>query len=152
MAPITCAVDVDRPPEEVFTYVTDPARFPEWQKNVVAGSMEGSGPQQVGARCLTVRKIGMVKRPVTSEIALVEPPQRWAVRGIDGPIRARVDVTVEPVDEARRSRLTIAIEFEGHGIGAVLVPLVVRREARAEMPANLQALKRRLEAASKSPQ
>jgi hypothetical protein len=93
----------------------------------------------------------MVKRPVTSEIAIAEPPQRWAVRGIDGPIRAMVDVSVEPLDEATRSRLIIAIEFEGHGIGAVLVPLV-RREARAEMPANLQALKRRLEAGGESPQ
>ena len=64
---------------------------------------------------MTVRRIGMVKRSVSSEIALVEPPQRWAVRGIDGPSRALVDVTVEPLDEARRSRLTIAIEFEGHG-------------------------------------
>jgi hypothetical protein len=41
--------------------------------------------------------------------------------------------------------LTIAVEFEGHGIGKVLVPLVVRREARKEMPANLAVLKQRLE-------
>jgi hypothetical protein len=34
----------------------------------------------------------------------------------------------------------------GHGIGKVLVPLVVRREARKEMPDNVAALKRRLEA------
>jgi hypothetical protein len=37
-----------------------------------------------------------------------------------------VDVTVEPMTDAR-SRLTIAVDFEGHGIGKVLVPLVVRR-------------------------
>jgi hypothetical protein len=55
-----------------------------------------------------------------------------------------VDVTVEPMTDAR-SRLTIAVDFEGHGIGKVLVPLVVRREARKEMPANLATLKHRLE-------
>jgi hypothetical protein len=55
-----------------------------------------------------------------------------------------VDVTVQPVTDAR-AHLTIAVDFEGHGIGKVLVPLVVRREARKEMPANLAALKRRLE-------
>jgi hypothetical protein len=55
-----------------------------------------------------------------------------------------VDVTVEPLTDSR-SRLTIAVDFEGHGIGKVLVPLVVRREARKEMPANLAALKQRLE-------
>ena len=55
-----------------------------------------------------------------------------------------MDVTVEPVTDLR-SRLTIAVDFGGHGIGKVLVPLVVRREARKEMPANLAALKQRLE-------
>jgi carbon monoxide dehydrogenase subunit G len=152
MAPISCAIDVDRPPEEVFAYVTDPTRFHEWQKNVEGGHAEGGDPLRVGAKCVTTRRIGLMKRPVTSEIAVAEPPQRWAVRGIDGPIRAQVDVRVEPFDDASRSRLTIAIDFEGHGIGALLVPLLVRREARAEMPANLQALKQRVEAGGESPQ
>jgi hypothetical protein len=67
------------------------------------------------------------------------------VRGIDGPIRAVVDVTVNSVT-ADRSRLTIAVDFEGHGIGKLLVPLVVRRQARKEMPTNLGRLKQRLEA------
>ena len=40
----------------------------------------------------------------------------WGVRGIDGPIRATVDLTVEPLT-ATPSRLTIAVDFEGHGIG-----------------------------------
>jgi hypothetical protein len=45
----------------------------------------------------------------------------------------------------RRSRVTIELDFDGHGVGKLLVPLVVRREARKEMPANLLALKERLE-------
>jgi hypothetical protein len=44
------------------------------------------------------------------------------------------------------ARLTIALAFEGHGIGRLLVPLVVERQARREMPVNLAALKIRLEA------
>jgi hypothetical protein len=67
------------------------------------------------------------------------------VRGIDGPVRATVDVTVEPLTETS-SRLTITVEFDGHGIGKVLVPLIVRRQAHKEMPANVEALKRRVEA------
>jgi hypothetical protein len=67
------------------------------------------------------------------------------VRGVDGPIRAIVSVTVDPIDAGRRSRLTIDLDFEGHGIGKLLVPLAVRRQARNEMPTNLRALKERLE-------
>ena len=66
------------------------------------------------------------------------------MRGIDGPIRAAVDVLVEPVTDSR-SRLTISVDFTGHGVGKVLVPLMVRREARKEMPDNMTALKRMIE-------
>jgi hypothetical protein len=54
-------------------------------------------------------------------------------------------VTVEPLAETR-SRLSIAVEFEGHGIGKILVPLIVNRQARNEMPGNLATLKHRVEA------
>jgi hypothetical protein len=55
-----------------------------------------------------------------------------------------VDLTVKPLTDTR-SRLTITVDFTGHGIGKLLVPLVVRGQARKEMPANLHRLKRRLE-------
>ncbi len=45
-----------------------------------------------------------------------------------------------------RSQLTISVDFTGHGIGKILVPLMVRREARKEMPDNMAALKQRMEA------
>jgi hypothetical protein len=93
---------------------------------------------------VTTRKIGLAKRPVTAEVTHIDPPHTWGVRGIDGPIRARVNVTVTELDELR-SRLVIDIDFTGHGIGKILVPLVVRPEAQKEMPANVAALKRNLE-------
>jgi hypothetical protein len=66
------------------------------------------------------------------------------VRGTDGPIRATVDVLVEPVTDSS-ARLTISVDFTGHGIGKILDPLMVRREARKEMPENIAALKRLIE-------
>lgn len=144
MAPIIASTEVNRPVEEVFAYAIDPTRFAEWQKGVVDGHLEVPGTPRVGARCVTTRRIGFANRPAVSEVTHVEPPRRWGVRGVDGPIRATVDVTAEPLGESR-SRLTIAIDFEGHGIGKLLVPLLVRREARKEMPANLTALRERLE-------
>jgi hypothetical protein len=144
MSPIVATTDVERPAAEVFAYATDPTRFSQWQKGVVEGRMDQAGTPQVGARCVTTRRIGGANRPATSRLAYIDPPATWGVRGIDGPIRATVDLTVEPLSESR-SRLTIAVDFEGHGIGRLLVPLLVRREAQKEMPANLAMLKQRLE-------
>lgn len=147
MAVVTASTEIDRPADLVFAYATDPTRFAEWQKGVVDGALKSDGTVKVGDVCMTTRRIGLAKRPVTSEVAHVDPPRTWGVRGVDGPIRAIVDVTVEPVTAAR-SRLTIDLDFEGHGIGRLLVPLVVRREAQREMPSNLATLKQRLESVS----
>jgi uncharacterized protein YndB with AHSA1/START domain len=144
LPPITATTEVNRPARDVFDYATDPTRFSEWQKGVVEGHMEEQGSPSVGTRCLTTRRIGFAKRPVTAELTHIDPPRTWGMRGVDGPIRAVVDVTVEPVAD-NRSRLTISIDFEGQGIGKLLVPLVVRQEARKEMPANLATLKALLE-------
>jgi hypothetical protein len=144
MPPITVSTEVDRPAGEVFAYATDPTRFSEWQAGVVDGRMDPDGTPTVGTRCLTTRRIGFADRQSTSELVRFDPPRAWGVRGIDGPIRAVVDVTVEAL-AARRSRLTIDVDFVGHGIGKVLVPVIVRREAAKEMPANVAELKRRLE-------
>ena len=149
MPPIVTSAEVDRPAAEVFAYATDPARFREWQKGVVDGHMDGpgdgTGTPAVGAKCVTTRRIGGASRPSTSELTHIDPPKTWGVRGIDGPIRAAVEVLVEPVTGSR-SRLTISVDFTGHGIGKILVPLMVRREARKEMPANMAALKQKMEA------
>ena len=145
MAIIVSKIEIARPPDEVFSYVTDPSRFAEWQEGVVDGCLEEGRPPIVGSKCTTTRRIGGAARAVTSKITEVNPPTTWAVHGVDGPIRAIVKVTVEPLDKPLRSRVTITLDFEGHGIGKLLVPLVVRRQARNEMPANLKRLKDRLE-------
>jgi carbon monoxide dehydrogenase subunit G len=149
MAPIVTSAEINRPVGEVFAYATDPSRFSEWQQGVLDGHMDnpGDGTQLpvVGSKCVTTRRIGGANRPSTSTLTHIDPPKTWGVRGIDGPIRATVEVQVEPLGEAR-SRLTISVDFTGNGIGKILVPLLVRREARKEMPANMAALKRRVEA------
>ena len=149
MPPIVTSAEIERPAAEVFAYATDPTRFSEWQQGVVDGHMDGLGngtqAPAVGSKCVTTRRIGRANRPSTSELVHIDPPRTWRVRGIDGPIRAAVDVLVEPVTGSR-SRLTISVDFAGHGIGKILVPLMVRREARKEMPDNMAALKQRMEA------
>ena len=143
MAPLVSRIEIARPQDEVFSYVTDPTTFAEWQEGVVGGSVAAGNTPAVGSKCTTTRRIGGSERPSTSEITKLDPPTSWAVHGIDGPIG---NVTVEPLNASDQSRVTIELEFEGHGIGKLLVPLVVRRQARNEMPANLRRLKERLEA------
>jgi uncharacterized protein YndB with AHSA1/START domain len=148
MPPIVTTAEIGRPAAQVFACATDPSLFPQWQKGVTDGHMDGpaDGTQlpEVGTKCVTTRRIGGASRPAISELTHIDPPRTWGVRGTDGPIRATVDVLVEPL-AGSRSRLTISVDFTGHGIGKLLVPLMVRREARKEMPENMAALKRLIE-------
>jgi uncharacterized protein YndB with AHSA1/START domain len=145
MAPIVESIEIARRPEEVFSYMTDPGHLVDWQESLVSVSREDEGPVVVGTRIVTTRRIGRGERAMTMEMSELNPPNSWAVRGVDGPIRGMVKGTVEPLENGERSRATINLDFEGHGIGKLLVPLVVRRQAASEMPRNLQKLKERLE-------
>jgi uncharacterized protein YndB with AHSA1/START domain len=146
MPPIVSSVEIHRPPDEVFAYVTDPARFAEWQIDAEGGRLEGDSAPGVGTRYTTIRRIaGIVPKTTTSEITEANPPKSWTAHGTGGPVRENVRYTVENLDGNKRSRVTIELDFEGHGIGRLLVPLVVRRQARKEMPINCQKLKDRLE-------
>lgn len=145
VAPILSTAEISRPADDVFAYVTEPSTFPEWQQGVVRGHMNES-PTRIGSQCTTVRRIGGREREVHTRITDYDPPRRWADRGIDGPIRALVEVTVDALEGNTRSRVTISLGFTGHGIGKLLVPLVIRRQAAREMPENMRRLKLRLEA------
>ena len=145
MAPIVASAEIVRRPEDVFSYVSDPARLADWQESVVSAHVEGGGPPAEGSRAITTRRVGRGERTMTMELTELAAPKSWAVRGIDGPVRARVKGTVEPLDDGARSRVTIELDFEGRGIGKLLVPLLVRKQAKQELPRNMRHLKERLE-------
>jgi uncharacterized protein YndB with AHSA1/START domain len=143
---ISTSIEVNRPPGEVFAYVTDPRQFSEWQEGVIDGHAGTDAPLSVGDQCVTVRRVGFAKRAVTSRLTHIDPPHTWSLQGVDGPIRAALNVIVEPLDNDQRSLVTIEIDFVGHGVGRLIVPVAVRPQARKEMPENLRRLKQRLEA------
>jgi hypothetical protein len=67
------------------------------------------------------------------------------VRGVSGPTTAIAKGTIEPLDDGARSRVTIAFEFEAHGVGKLLLPLVVRPQMRRRLPKPAEKLKEVLE-------
>ncbi|MGH9243440.1 MAG: SRPBCC family protein [Acidimicrobiales bacterium] len=138
MASLVSTIEIARPPEEVFAFATDPLRFSEWQRDVVSVHMFGD------SKFTTTRRFSGAKRTMTQQIIRNDPPRSWAARGIDGPLRPHATITVEPIDNGTRSQVTFTLEFEGHGLGAALVPLV-RRQAGKGAPTSYRNLKQLLE-------
>jgi uncharacterized protein YndB with AHSA1/START domain len=145
MAAIVQSIEISRRPGDVFSYVTDFAHFPEWQGGVVSARRDRGGPVSVGSKAVVIRRVGPRALSGTEEIIELDPVKRWTVRGAGGPVLAIAKGTIEPLDDGARSRVTIALEFEGRGIGRLLVALVVRRQARRQLPSNEHNLKAVLE-------
>lgn len=145
MPPIVESVEIARPAAEVYAYMVDPAHLTEWQEGLVSVRQQGEAGVAVGSRFVTVRRVGGRERTMTMELVELNPPKSFRGRGVDGPVRGIVYGRVEPVGDGTRSRATIELDFEGHGIGILLVPLVVRRQAKHEMPKNMRMLKDALE-------
>ncbi len=146
MAAIVESIDISRRPADVFSYATDFSHFSQWQGGVVSAHREGDAPLTVGSRAAVTRRVGPRELRTTEEITELSPPRTWEVRGAGGiPVIAIAKGTIEPLDGGGRSLVTIALEFEGHGIGRLLVPLVVRRQARKQLPRNTARLKELLE-------
>ena len=137
MTSIVAQIEIARRPADVFAYVADPSHFPEWQADVVAVRVDGD-------RFTTVRRIAGTERPMTQEVIVSDAPRTWSVRGVDGPVRPNVDVTIEPLDGGSRSRATFTFDFDGHAMGQALLPVVRRMTAR-QAPVSLRRLKELLE-------
>ncbi|MFG2334198.1 SRPBCC family protein [Streptomyces sp. NPDC048604] len=141
MSRIEETIDISRSPEEVFAYMMDPAHVPEWQESAVSARKLTDGPLGVGSQFAVKRRFGRREMPTTMQVMEYDPPRSWHFHGVDGPVRGDMMGRIEPLDDGRRSRVTLSLDFESHGIGKVLVPLVVKPQVRKEMPRNEEHLK-----------
>lgn len=141
---ITHSIEIDRRPEEVFAYLDEHERHREWQDQIVSARVETDGPVGVGTRVHEVRKIGGREQDTSYEITEHDPPRRSSFRGIAGVVRPVGTVTVEPVGDGPRSRVSIEFDLKGHGIGVLLAPLA-RMQAKKDIPRIQEQLKARLE-------
>lgn len=148
MAPFTAAIEIARPPEEVFAYLGDLTKLGEWQTAIEQITVETEGPTRVGTRALERRRSPAGSQQYRYEITEYDPPRQYRFRGIDGPVRPVGTVTVSSA-AAGKSLVTIELDFEGHGPGKLVAPLA-RRDARKSLPLDQQRLKQRLESGASS--
>lgn len=141
---IRYSIDINRPPADVFAYVDELDRHGEWQDAIVSARKEPPGPTRVGTRNIETRRIPGGAREFVSEVIEHDPPRRIVARGLNGPLRPTVTVTVEPLDNGTRSRFTMQLDLKGQGIGR-LFAILARRSAHRQVPRDQLRLKQILE-------
>jgi uncharacterized membrane protein len=144
MATIVDSIEINRTPEDVFAYVDDLSKHGEWQEQIVSVHLDTDGPTRVGSRATDTRRLPGGTRDISYEITEHDAPHTTAFRGVNGPVRPRGTLTVEPLDGGKRSKLTLNFALEGKGLGVLLAPLA-RANARREIPKSHRRLKEILE-------
>jgi Polyketide cyclase / dehydrase and lipid transport len=64
---IVVTIDIDRPPQEVFSYLDDLERHSDWQPDIVESRRTTEGPTRVGTRTVETRKVPGGPRDFTLE-------------------------------------------------------------------------------------
>lgn len=109
MKPFTLTFHVARPPADVFAYLTDPGRLPEWQENALEVQMDG--PMRAGARMRELRRArGNQRVESIVEVAAYEPHRVFDLRIVDGAAQVHGDHRLEPAPDGG----TI-VRFTAHG-------------------------------------
>ena len=145
MAPISGSIEISRPPQDVFDYVGDLSRHTEWQTGLESVQVETEGPTRVGTRAQETRHVPGSTQTYHYEITQYDPPRIAAFQVVTGPVRAHGSVRFTSLDEGTRTRVDLEMDFAGHGLGKLIVPLAAR-DARKHVPGDLQKLKERVEA------
>ena len=92
------------------------------------------------------RRVGPRMVEYIEEMAELNPPRNWTVRSVGGlPVTAIAQCAIEPLDGGERSRITLKLNFKARGNGKLLLPLVVRRQARKTLPEEARRLREILE-------
>jgi uncharacterized membrane protein len=138
-------VQVDRPVEEVFAYLTDPERLAEWQTNIVSVTKETAGPVGPGTRFREVRR-GPFGRRVESvvEVSAYEENRRFDLRIVSGPLP--IDGRNRFAPAGRGTRLHFVAEGELRGPLRLARPILARlvlRQFQADYARLVEALESR---------
>ena len=100
---------------EVWAYVCDVGRWPEWAPTVLEGRVRGGTPLQPGAR-VDQRAKGILglTRGRSQEVTAVEPPRYVAFAGPMGTSAARWAMELEPVSDSQTDAMMwIEVDLAG---------------------------------------
>ena len=131
MPSFSLTVDIARSTEDVFAYLTDISRVPEWQSS--AGSAEADGEVREGARIRERRTFMGHGVNVELEVTGYDPPRRFDLSSRGGPVPYEVHHVLEPSGGGTRLDVEVGIKLSGMMRLAAQGPLkLAEREFRAD--------------------
>ena len=136
-------IEIQRPAEEVFAFLADPANNTRWQNGVTESGAATPGPIGVGTRVKVVREF--MGKAITTVFNTVEfnPGRGFAFKTESGPVALEGSIEVEPAGDGCRVTFTGGGD-PGRGMFALAGPFIAKI-VRNQTIGDAETLKRLME-------
>ena len=143
-------IAIDGSVSDVFAYLCDVGRWPEWAPTVLEGRVRGGGPLQPGSRVEQRAKLPLgLSRGRSQEVTVVEAPRSVAFAGPMGTSAARWGMEFEPVDDKQTDAM-MWIEVDLAGIMRAIPARFLRDRIQRVSDVEMVAIKAAVESAARS--
>jgi uncharacterized protein YndB with AHSA1/START domain len=143
MAAFEVSTFINRPPQVVFDFMTNPANASKWQGGTESGKLASEGPIGVGSIFHTVGRMMGRKVEMDAEITQWNPPSLWSLKVSNGPLKVEGTNKFEPKDGG--TLLVQSFQGEVGGFFKLAEGLAVK-QAQKQFETDGQSLKKLLEA------
>ncbi|HEX2304231.1 MAG TPA: SRPBCC family protein [Gaiella sp.] len=138
------AVEIARPPAEVYAFLADPSNLPLWQEEVEEVRGTTGKPLPAGTTFTEVRTFMGKRVESVLEITASEPGREFSLRSLSGPVSFSARHLLQPTDDGTLLRL-VGEADPGKLLG--LAGPLVRKVAERRAHTDFDRLKSRLEEA-----
>ena len=133
-------LEIARPAADVFDYLTDVEKLPEWQASLVSARAEGE--LGVGMRIVERRALLGRQAETELEVTACEPGHRFALHSVRGPVQLEIDHLLE--QDGRSTSLSVSARAKASGL-LRFAGRAVEARARQELQRDFGRLKAILE-------
>jgi uncharacterized protein YndB with AHSA1/START domain len=148
MTRINNAVQIDRPPTDVFDYVTAPMNWPQWHPSSVSVDVMTARSLRVGEQVREAIAVGGRRDQVLWVVREYDRPHRWVIEG-RGERGGTATITYRLSPAGRGTAFERELVYRVPGILLRLLDvLVIRGRMRAGSRQALEQLKRVLESSN----
>ena len=145
MIKVTANVEVGRPVEQVFAFLSDIGNAPRWQRGVVSSKKISDGPMAVGTKFTESMHVMGMKFDADCEVTAFEPPRRITMIADGKIVHYQGTFNLEP--SSLGTRLSVDALVALKGFWRLLSPLI-SGEIRKESQAELEDIKRVIESSA----
>jgi len=143
MATFIVTTFINRPLQEVFDFMTNPANFAQWQSGTKSAKWASEGPVDVGSIFNSTGQMMGREMKMDLEITQWVPPNVWGIKGQSGPMK--FDAVSKFESKAGGTQVTQTFEGEVGGLFSIAEGLAIK-QLQKQVESDGIALKKLLEA------